>query len=94
MSHHCHAEGCTVLTAPRLFMCPRHWAMVPKAMQNEVWAAFKACPTREARLRSRRYLTACANAVDHILGAEGRKLPAVNSYWRLITAQEARHALR
>jgi hypothetical protein len=94
MSHHCHAEGCTTPTPPKLFMCPRHWAMVPKAMQEEVWAAFRACPTREHRMRSRRYLTACADAVDHIMGAEARKIPAVNSYRRLMEAQAARHVLR
>jgi hypothetical protein len=68
--------------------------MVPKAMQDAVWAAYRACPTREARMRSRRYLSACADAVDHVLGVEGRKLPAVNTYRRLINAQEARHVLR
>lgn len=93
MTHRCHAEGCHVPTPPRLFMCPRHWAMVPKSMQNEVWAAYRACKTREDRLRSRRYLTACADAVDHIMGAEGRKSPTVNTYRRLMATQEARHVL-
>ncbi len=38
--HTCHAEGCKVPVPRRMFMCGRHWAMVPKALQDALWAAY------------------------------------------------------
>ena len=45
--HTCHAHGCDTPVAPRLFMCGRHWRMVPKKMQNELWAVY--VPGQETR---------------------------------------------
>jgi len=38
--HTCHAHGCDVEVPERMFMCRAHWAMVPKAMQRELWAVY------------------------------------------------------
>lgn len=40
MSHHCHAEGCTRVVAPRMFACVPHWRAVPKWLQTLLWATY------------------------------------------------------
>jgi hypothetical protein len=49
MPHTCHAEGCEVAVPPKLLMCLKHWRMVPKHLQREVWmrAAIDAVAQRE-----------------------------------------------
>jgi hypothetical protein len=81
VTHHCHANDCPMPTPPRLFMCGRHWAMVPRPMQDAVWAAYRAAP-KGGRARDARYLTACANAVEHVARAEGKR--ETNSYRRVL----------
>lgn len=41
MSHHCHAVGCETATPPKMFMCLKHWRMLPRDGQNAVWAAYR-----------------------------------------------------
>lgn len=36
--HRCHARGCIVALPPKMFMCRKHWFMLPKAMRDAVWA--------------------------------------------------------
>ena len=36
-SHTCHAIDCAVTTQPRMFMCPRHWRMLPKIHKDAIW---------------------------------------------------------
>ncbi len=47
MAHHCHALGCTVAVPPRLFMCRRHWYMVPAALRQAIWREY--VPGQEMR---------------------------------------------
>lgn len=35
--HVCHARNCDVPVPPKLFMCKRHWFMVPRVIRWEVW---------------------------------------------------------
>lgn len=39
--HHCHARGCEAECPPKHLMCRRHWRMVPKELQDAVWAAYR-----------------------------------------------------
>lgn len=39
--HRCHAESCHEFVAPHLFMCVKHWAMLPWKIQGRLWKAFK-----------------------------------------------------
>lgn len=41
MSHHCHAALCTVQVAPKLFMCPRHWSLVPAHLKRAIWSTYR-----------------------------------------------------
>lgn len=50
MRHYCHANrlsGCMVEIEPELFMCRRHWYMLPKWMRDAIWCAYQ--PGRERR---------------------------------------------
>lgn len=47
MGHACHAERCTVAVPPTMFMCRRHWYMVPARLRAMVWATY--VPGQEVR---------------------------------------------
>jgi hypothetical protein len=83
-SHHCHANDCPVATSPKLLMCARHWRLVPKTMQGQVWATLK---TRSAAPGANpeswaAYYEACAHAVEYVAALEGK--PTKNSYRRMV----------
>lgn len=42
MRHTCHAINCAVEVKPEMLMCLRHWRMVPKRVQERVWATYRA----------------------------------------------------
>lgn len=44
--HTCHAEGCPAKVPPQLFVCAKHWRMVPPPLQRELWRVYK--PGQEA----------------------------------------------
>jgi hypothetical protein len=39
--HQCHARNCDTAVPPRMFMCRRHWYMLPKAKRDAVWATYR-----------------------------------------------------
>lgn len=53
----CFAEGCKELVQKPLFMCNRHWKMVPFEIGSDVWKR------RRARLPDRVAVLACIAAV-------------------------------
>ncbi len=69
--HHCHAEGCNRLIPAQLLMCPRHWWMVPKAVQHEVWIAYKPGQA-VAKNPSPAYLEAARKAITAVAQREAR----------------------
>lgn len=69
MTHVCHAVGCTTPVPPRLLMCGRHWAMVPKALQREVWATYRHGQEVDKR-PSQAYLAAAHRAVMDVFDLE------------------------
>ncbi len=40
-AHHCHARNCETRCPPEYLMCPKHWRMVPIALQREVWKHYR-----------------------------------------------------
>lgn len=36
-NHTCHALGCNAGCSPRWLMCRKHWGMVPRDLQDEVY---------------------------------------------------------
>jgi len=72
MAHHCHAEGCEVSVPPKMLMCLRHWRMVPKGLQREVWRTYR--PGQEVdKSPSAEYLKAHLAAVAAVAEKEGRR---------------------
>jgi hypothetical protein len=60
-AHACHAFACKAATKPSLFMCPRHWRMVPQEMKDALWAAYR--PGQEIDKRTtREYRSAALTA--------------------------------
>lgn len=73
-AHTCHAAGCDEVVPRRMFMCRRHWAMIPKKMQQRVWAEYtpgqerlsgKAWPSDE-------YIRVTIAIIDWLRRHEGR----------------------
>ncbi|UPJ69631.1 hypothetical protein IVB23_36045 [Bradyrhizobium sp. 191] len=42
MSHECPIENCKTTVPQGIYMCPRHWRLVPKPLQSAVYASFRA----------------------------------------------------
>lgn len=72
MTHTCHAEGCSKAVPPKFLMCGKHWAMVPKSQQLEIWRHYR--PGQEVDKRpSAEYLRVMKIAVDLVARAEGQQ---------------------
>lgn len=73
MAHVCHARGCTTAVRPELLMCGRHWRMVPKAVQQAVWRAYRPgqCEDRHVSLG---WLEAANAAIGAVATREGHSL--------------------
>jgi hypothetical protein len=68
-AHTCHARGCSTSVPPRMFMCRRHWFMVPRAMQARIWATYRPGQER-TKDPSLEYLDAAMDAVNHVADLE------------------------
>ena len=42
MEHRCHAYGCETPCKPELFMCARHWKMVPGLLKAGIYATYRS----------------------------------------------------
>jgi hypothetical protein len=78
MAHHCHATGCTVTTRPEMFMCRRHWFMLPKPMRDEIWRTYRQGQCEDWQISSA-YADAARAAVRYIARREGVE-PDVSVY--------------
>ncbi len=68
--HTCHAIGCEVVIPPRLYMCAKHWQIVPRPMRELVRATYR--PDQEHDKRpSRAYLDAARQARDYVMSRHG-----------------------
>jgi protein gp37 len=69
LARRCSARKCTSQVAPKLFMCPRHWRMVPPRLQAAIWRHYR--PGQEETLKvSARYLAAAQAAIEAVAVAE------------------------
>lgn len=72
MAHHCHATDCTREIKPELFMCYPHWKMVPRPMQNQIWATYRQGQCDDLN-PSAEYCQAARNAVIAVAEREGKQ---------------------
>lgn len=72
MSRHiCHAINCETPCPPRHLMCARHWRMVPRNLQLDVWAMYE--PGQETtKTPTPEYLDAAIAAINAVATKEGR----------------------
>lgn len=70
VKHVCHATGCEVEVPPRIFMCRRHWYLVPKPMRDAIWNSY--VPGQEVKKNpTRAYLDAASAAIRAVEKKEG-----------------------
>lgn len=74
MAHTCHAVGCDVRVPPKMFMCKRHWFMVPKPLRDAIWATYRSGQERDKR-PSDAYLKNANEAIRAVAVKEGRAQP-------------------
>lgn len=71
--HRCHASGCFTPCPPERLMCLRHWRLVPRTVQHEVW---RHC--RQGQCDDKRPSDAWCRAADAAIAAvalaEGRDI--------------------
>lgn len=39
--HECHWPGCNKQVPPAMWGCKKHWFMLPQAMRNRIWRAYR-----------------------------------------------------
>jgi hypothetical protein len=72
MAHECHARDCKRNVPPRMLMCGKHWKMVPRHLQDAVWATYM--PGQEiTKTPSREYLIAAKDAINAVAEREGKQ---------------------
>lgn len=71
--HHCHAMGCNVSTRPEMFMCKRHWFMLPKLNRDQIWATYRPGQCDDRR-PSQQYCDAAKSALTVLAKKEGREV--------------------
>ncbi|MDE2104299.1 MAG: hypothetical protein KGL39_44085 [Patescibacteria group bacterium] len=69
--HHCHADGCDAKVPPAMFMCKRHWFMVPLRLRNLIWALYE--PGQEiSKDADSAYIEVAREAIAAVRLKEGR----------------------
>jgi hypothetical protein len=81
MAHTCHARDCQRPVAPRFLMCPAHWRLVPRRLQQAVYAAYRPGQERDKE-PSAAWHRAADLAIDAVAVAEGKpsRLPDPRLY--------------
>lgn len=70
MSRHlCHARLCTIPVPPKMFMCIKHWRLVPKELQNQLWASY-SIGQEERKDPSELYLEIAHDCIEAVERAE------------------------
>lgn len=73
--HHCHADDCPTAVPERLFLCPKHWFMLPKTMRDRVWALYR--PGQETRKDpSAEYLEHTRKCIEFVKAEEAKRAGA------------------
>ena len=77
MKHLCHAHECKASVPPRMLMCLKHWRMVPKFAQDDIWKNY--VPGQEIR----------KNPTNDYIKAQQRAVVLVLMKERNLDAEEA-----
>ncbi len=74
MSHLCHANNCIKEVPPKMFMCLKHWKMVPKNVQADIWKNYRRGQEIDKR-PTKRYLYVTGIAKYMVLLQENKCPP-------------------
>jgi hypothetical protein len=70
--HRCHAQHCPTEVPPQLFMCRKHWSMVPLALRASIKQTFR--PGHEVdKNPSAEYLAFATAAIAEVAHKEARR---------------------
>jgi len=69
MKHKCHAYDCEIEVPPKMFMCKKHWLMVPKWHQDLIWELYTKGQEID-KTPSRQYLQVTDRAKWFVRGRE------------------------
>ena len=64
--HKCHAYGCKTKCKPEFLMCPRHWRMVSKKLQLEVYRHYVDGQCNLNPPPTKEWLIAAKNAISAV----------------------------
>lgn len=68
--HHCHATACTTPVPERMFMCKKHWFMVPWRLRKQIWKHYT--PGQEdTKEPTAEYCRVAAQCVEFVALREG-----------------------
>lgn len=76
----CPAAGCSLEIPFTMLMCRRHWALVPKPIQTEVYRAYTEHRRRHTYSAAIAHADICRHAVFAVAKIEGKVIPADN-FW-------------
>lgn len=72
MSEHlCHATDCKTAVPPKMLMCRKHWRMVPRELQEDVWDAYEE-GQENRKDPTTTYLKAARAAINAVATKEGK----------------------
>ncbi len=74
MSHTCHAYDCGKVTKPEMFMCLRHWRMLPRLFQRGIWASYRPGQCDDWQITPR-YAERAKACVRFVAEKEGKSIP-------------------
>lgn len=68
--HRCHATACNTIVPPAMFMCKRHWFMLPIEKRTMIWSVY--VPGQEERMDpTDDYLRVAMEVIDWLAVEEG-----------------------
>lgn len=71
--HRCHAHNCDVEVPPRMFMCKRHWVMLPRPTRHAIWLHYNQGQEKGDAEVTEEYLRVTRNAIQYIAKKEAPK---------------------
>lgn len=70
--HTCHARSCGTAVPPKMFMCTKHWYMIPENWRKKLWDLYR--PGQERRKDpSMEYLNHAMACVNHVADLESQR---------------------
>lgn len=73
MPHTCHAIDCNTKVPPEMFMCRKHWFMLPKINRNLIWSTYRIGQCDDWN-PSKAYCDIAKKCVEFIARREGKQL--------------------